>query len=63
MDIKMLQKKKKSRELSSMLWKGSSNVGKSGPTETLKSARKIKGDFKAETDPSPSKRVGFNVKK
>ena len=59
----MLQKKKKSRELSSMLWKGANKDGKSGGAENLKSSRKVKGITKPDTEPSPSKKVGFNVSK
>ena len=59
----MLQKKKKSRELSSMLWKGGNKDGKSGAAEILKPSRKVKGNSNADTDPSQSKKVGFNVNK
>ena len=42
-----------------MLWKGASKEGKNGATENLKSARKIKGD----SEPSPMKKVGFEINK
>ena len=46
-----------------MLWKGGSKDGKSGAAENLKPSRKVKGNSNADTEPSSSKKVGFNVNK